>query len=204
MPHQPVEHRHAKKGPGNGGGRPSTGVTKHPFGFQEDGLRHEHRSGAKHRRCPRGLRGLRCVVVGQQRNDNVSIDRDQGAFSCLARSRAACRGSCGRDREVATAWRLHSTVLAQSFGYARLPTRACGLPALDDIDGQPNGDELARTGGPGPAALVHDRTGQCLLGDFRQILVLVSPNHMGIDLGKVRFQSTTRGGIFHDRWPFSC
>ena len=90
---------------------------------------------------------------------------------------------CARDRAVATAWRLHSAVLAQSFGYARLPTRAGGLPALDDIDGKPNGDKLARDGGPGPAALVHDRTGQSLLSDFRQILVLVSPNHMGIDLG---------------------
>ena len=43
---------------------------------------------------------------------------------------------------------------------------------------------IGATSLPGPAALVHDRTGQCLLGDFRRIVVLVSPNPMGVDLGK--------------------
>ena len=87
------QSEHPQEGPGNGGGRSSIGVTKHPLGFQEDGLRHEHRSGTKHRRGPRDLR---CVVVGQQPNENVSIGRDHGALSCLAGSRAAWRWASAR------------------------------------------------------------------------------------------------------------
>ena len=94
--------------------------------------------------------------------------------------------------------------LAKPLGNARLPTWTSCPPALDDVRWQTEGNELLGIGRARPPALVHYRAGQASLGQRRQLLVLVRPNCVSVDPGEVRFQSTARGALFHDRWPFAC
>ena len=48
----------------------------------------------------------------------------------------------------------------EALSHAGLPTRAGRLPALDDVDRQTDGDELARIRRQEAATLVHDRASQ--------------------------------------------
>ena len=98
----------------------------------------------------------------------------------------------------------HSTNLAKALGHTGLPTRTGSLPFLNDVRGKPNRDQFAGIGRAGPASLLYHRMRQGLFRKFGQILVLVRTDRMRIDASEIRFQSTARGGLSHDRYPFAC
>jgi hypothetical protein len=85
-----------------------------------------------------------------------------------------------------------------------LPARSRSLPAFDYVGRKADGNELARVGRSGSPALVYNGPRQGLRSELGQILVLVRPDPVRVDHGEVRLQSTARGGLSHDRWPFAC
>jgi len=110
--------------------------------------------------------------------------------------------SSGAYWDLASKLSLHiglSAQFAQAFRDARLPTGTRSFPTLNDVNGKPDGDELTRIRRARTSTFVHDSARQRLVGELRQILVFMSTNDMRIDLGKVRLQSTARGGLSHGR-----